>query len=86
MDCVRFVRQDYLIAVPTGSERPQRNVWSPRDAPSTKIAAITGHASLREIARYTKAADQPQLAGAAMEKVSAKQEQKTVKPWRGFDK
>jgi integrase len=40
-----------------------------------KIAAITGHASLREIARYTKAADQKGLARAAMEKVSAKQEQ-----------
>jgi integrase len=41
-----------------------------------EIAAITGHASLREIARYTKAADQQRLARAAIEKVSAKQEQK----------
>ena len=41
-----------------------------------EIAAITAHASLREIARYTKAADQQRLARAAMEKVSAKQEQK----------
>jgi integrase len=37
-----------------------------------EIAAITGHASLREIVRYTKAADQKQLAGAAMRKVRAK--------------
>ncbi|ODR98925.1 hypothetical protein AUC68_07070 [Methyloceanibacter methanicus] len=36
-----------------------------------EIAAITGHASLREIVRYTKAADQKRLASAAMEKVKA---------------
>jgi integrase len=41
-----------------------------------EIAAITGHASLREIARYTKAADQQRLARAAIEKMSAKQERK----------
>jgi integrase len=34
-----------------------------------EIAAITGHASLREIVRYTKAADQKRLAGAAIEKL-----------------
>jgi integrase len=33
-----------------------------------EIAAITGHAHLREISRYTKAADQKRLAVAAMEK------------------
>jgi integrase len=31
-----------------------------------EIAAITGHASLREVQRYTKAADQARLAQAAM--------------------
>jgi integrase len=40
-----------------------------------EIASITGHASLREIVRYTKAADQRRLARAAIDKVSAKQEQ-----------
>lgn len=35
-----------------------------------EIAAITGHASLREITRYTKAADQKRLAVAAIGKVS----------------
>lgn len=35
-----------------------------------EIASITGHASLREIVRYTKAADQKLLAVAAMRKVS----------------
>jgi integrase len=34
-----------------------------------EIAAITGHASLREIVRYTKAADQTRLAEAAMNKM-----------------
>ena len=33
-----------------------------------EIAAITGHASLREVARYTRAADQRRLADAAMTK------------------
>jgi integrase len=41
-----------------------------------EIASITGHASLREIVRYTKAADQKRLARAAIDKVSAKPEQK----------
>ena len=36
-----------------------------------EIGAITGHASLREIVRYTKAADQKRLAIAAMEKAKA---------------
>lgn len=34
-----------------------------------EIASITGHASLREVQRYTKAADQTRLAVAAMDKV-----------------
>jgi integrase len=37
-----------------------------------EIASITGHASLKEIARYTAAADQKRLAAAAMEKVKAR--------------
>lgn len=37
-----------------------------------EIAAITGHASLREVARYTKAADQKRLAISAMEKVKTR--------------
>jgi integrase len=37
---------------------------------ANEIAAITGHASLREVARYTRAADQRRLAAAAMAKVS----------------
>jgi integrase len=37
-----------------------------------EIAAITGHASLREVARYTRAADQKRLAATAMEKVKAR--------------
>jgi integrase len=41
-----------------------------------EIASITGHASLREIVRYTKAADQRRLARSAIDTVSAKAEQK----------
>src|SRR5215510_15314369 len=49
-----------------------------------EIAAITGHASLREIARYTKAVDQKKLAAAAIEKVKAGTS--SVKPTARFDK
>jgi len=36
------------------------------------IASITGHASLREIVRYTKAVDQKKLAASAMQKVRSR--------------
>jgi len=49
-----------------------------------EIASITGHASLREITRYTKAADQKRLAAAAMAKVKAGTS--GVKPIARFDK
>jgi integrase len=49
-----------------------------------EIAAITGHTTLAEIIRYTKAADQKRLAAAAMEKV--KTGTQTVKPATRFDK
>lgn len=48
-----------------------------------EIASITGHASLREITRYTKAADQKRLAVAAMGKVSGTS---SVKPVTRFDR
>jgi integrase len=37
-----------------------------------EIAAITGHASLKEVVRYTQTADRKRLAHAAMEKVKAR--------------
>jgi integrase len=37
-----------------------------------EIAAITGHASLSEIVRYTRAADQKRLAAAAIEKMKTR--------------
>ena len=49
-----------------------------------EIGAITGHASLREIVRYTKAADQQRLARAAIATVSAKPEQKLSNFDRGL--
>jgi integrase len=47
-----------------------------------EIAAITGHASLKEVARYTAAVDRKQLAESAMAKVRTL----SVKPGRRFDK
>ena len=47
-----------------------------------EIAAITGHASLKEVARYTEAADRKRLAQSAMAKVrtsSDKRDEKFVK-------
>jgi hypothetical protein len=47
-----------------------------------EIAAITGHASLKEIVRYTQTADRKRLAAAAMEKAmfdkNAKNHEKTT--------
>jgi integrase len=37
-----------------------------------EIGAVTGHASLKEIARYTRAADRKRLAQAAMDKIKAR--------------
>ena len=37
-----------------------------------EIASITGHASLKQVAHYTRAADQERLASAAMEKVKTR--------------
>jgi integrase len=49
-----------------------------------EIAAITGHASLKEIVRYTQTADRKRLAAAAMAKVKARTS--SVKPDTKFDK
>jgi integrase len=59
-----------LIAVPTACARLQRAGSQRAGCTAHEIAAITGHASLREVARYTRAADQRNLAVAAMAKVS----------------
>ena len=37
---------------------------------ANEIAAITGHATLQEVSRYTKAAEQKKLAQAAMRRLS----------------
>jgi integrase len=49
-----------------------------------EIAAITGHASLKEIVRYTATADRSRLAVSAMEKMKARTS--SVKPATKFDK
>lgn len=42
------------------------------DATANQIAAVSGHKTLKEVERYTKAADQKKLARAAMEKVPSR--------------
>jgi integrase len=49
-----------------------------------EIASITGHASLKEIVRYTQTADRKRLAAAAMQKVKTRTS--SVKPDQKFDK
>jgi len=56
----------------------RRAEGSPKlDAQQMKIAAISGHASLREVERYTKAADQERMARNALARTNS--EIKTVK-------
>ena len=50
-----------------------------------EIAAWSGHADLREIARYTKAADQTRMAWAGAAKL-IKERTGSVKPTHRFDK
>ena len=42
------------------------------DATAKQIAAVSGHKTLKEVERYTKAADQKKLARAAMDKLGAR--------------
>ena len=52
-----------------------------------QIAAITGHASLREVEHYTKAAEQKRLARQAMEKqIGVEREQELSNPQTRLDK
>jgi integrase len=55
---------------------------------ANEIAAISGHASLKEVERYTKAADQARMARNAMARTSPPEQpgNKTVKLAREFDK
>ena len=47
---------------------------------ANEIAAISGHARLREVERYTKAADQQRMARNAMARMRTPEQPVTVKP------
>jgi len=51
--------------------RRPRGVWPRPAARPDEIASITGHATLAEVTRYTKAAEQKQLARSAMGRLAA---------------
>ncbi|WP_374576924.1 tyrosine-type recombinase/integrase [Phenylobacterium sp.] len=54
---------------------------------ANEIAAVTGHSTLKEVARYTRAADQRRLAGAAIRKIGGTQgEQNSSNPENRLDK
>ena len=61
-----------MAAAPTGCGMPQPDGLPRPGCTPHEIAAITGHASLKEVVRYTEAADRKRLASAAMEKVKAR--------------
>ena len=66
-------KPDYRIAVlPTASARRRRGCLAEAGCTAHEIMAITGHESLKEVERYTKAADQPRLAKAAIERTTNK--------------
>jgi hypothetical protein len=48
---------------------PSGGHYCPRICTPHEIAAITGHASLKEVVRYTNTVDRKRLARAAMDKM-----------------
>lgn len=52
-----------------GLRKAAMRVLAESDATANQIAAISGHKTLKEVERYTKAADQKKMARAAMDKV-----------------
>jgi integrase len=70
-----FRRQCNAVGLPHCSAHGLRKAAARRLAEAGctehEIAAITGHASLREITRYTKAADQRLLTASAMRKMKS---------------
>jgi integrase len=55
--------------VPHGLRKAMMRMMAEGNATVKQIAGVSGHKSLREIERYTKAADQRKLARAGMDKV-----------------
>jgi integrase len=53
-----------------GLRKAMMRMMAESDATAKQIAGVSGHTTLREIERYTKAADQRKLARAAMDKMS----------------
>lgn len=62
--------------VPHGLRKAAMRLLAEAGATEKQIAAVSGHKTLKEIERYTKAADQKRLAQAAMAKLRPKGEQK----------
>jgi hypothetical protein len=61
------MRPDYLSAArPTGCARLPAGAWPRLGCSANAIAAISGHSTLTEVARYTKAAEQELLARQGM--------------------
>ena len=52
-----------------GLRKAAMRVLAENDATANQIASISGHKTLKEVERYTKAADQKKMARAAMDKV-----------------
>jgi hypothetical protein len=50
------------------------------DALEKEIAAVTGHTTLKEVARYTRAADQKRLAAGAVAKLTEQKPDENSQP------
>ena len=61
-----------VAVAPTGCATLRTDGLAEAGCTPHEIAAITGHASLKEVIRYTEAADRKHLAAAAMDKVKAR--------------
>ena len=71
-------------ASPTACARRPLGVSQKPAAPPTRSPQITGHATLVEVSRYTKAADQVHLAQTAIDRLTARQSaQRVPTPVRG---
>ena len=65
------MRPDYLSAArPTGYARLLAGAWPRLGCSANAIAAISGHFTLTEVARYTKAAEPELLARQGMEAIA----------------
>jgi integrase len=66
--------------VPHGLRKAAARRLAEAGCSEKQIAAVTGHTTLKEVARYTRAANQERLAADAVDMLSNKRRSKIPKP------